>query len=74
MAGENSPQQRRREEAAGANAGWAAVTYMIGGMAIWGFLGWLVDRWLHTGGIATGAGCVIGVALGIYLTVKRLGA
>jgi ATP synthase protein I len=74
MAGEQSPLQRRQEAADGANQGWAAVSYMIAGMAIWGFIGWVVDRWLHTGGIATAVGCVLGVALGIYLTVKRLGA
>jgi F0F1-type ATP synthase assembly protein I len=43
-------------------------------MAVWGFLGWLVDRWLDTNGIATGIGVVIGTAGGIYLVVRRLGA
>jgi hypothetical protein len=43
-------------------------------MAVWGFVGWLVDRWLHTGGIATGAGIVVGTAGGIYLVIKRFGA
>jgi F0F1-type ATP synthase assembly protein I len=42
-------------------------------MAVWGFIGWLVDRWLHTGGIATGIGVVLGMAGGIYLVVRRLG-
>ena len=35
---------------------------------MWGFIGWLVDRWLETGGIATGIGVVLGVAGGIYLS------
>jgi ATP synthase protein I len=74
MADDQSPQERRRAEADGANTGWAAVSYLIAGMAIWGFIGWLIDRWLHTGGISTAVGCVVGVTLGIYLTVKRLGA
>ncbi len=74
MADDQSPQQRRRAEADGANTGWAAVSYLIAGMVIWGFIGWLIDRWLHTGGVATAIGCVVGVALGVYLTVKRLGA
>jgi ATP synthase protein I len=74
MAGDQSPQERHREEARGVNLGWAAVSYMIAGMAFWGFIGWLIDRWLHTGGVATGIGCVVGVSLGIYLVVKRLGA
>jgi F0F1-type ATP synthase assembly protein I len=43
-------------------------------MAVWGFFGWLVDRWLDLGGIATAIGVVLGTAGGIYLVVKRLGA
>ncbi|WP_249714945.1 AtpZ/AtpI family protein [Rhizomonospora bruguierae] len=33
-----------------------------------------MDRWLHTGGITTGVGIVVGVAGGIYLVIKRFGA
>jgi ATP synthase protein I len=43
-------------------------------MAFWGFIGWLVDRWLHTGGISTAIGCVLGISAGIYLVVRKLGA
>ena len=50
-----------------------AVSYLIGGIVVWGFVGWLVDRWLHTGGIATALGAVLGAAGGIYLVVRRLG-
>ncbi len=41
---------------------------------MWGFVGWLIDRWLHTGGIATAVGCVLGAAAGIYLMIRKLGA
>lgn len=58
---------------AGGGAGWTALSYLIGGMAVWGFIGWLVDRWVQTGGVITGIGVVIGCAGGIYLVVKRLG-
>jgi len=75
MAGDPPPQRRRGEnEAAGANQGWTAVSYLIGGILVWGFIGWLVDRWLHTGGIATGIGAVLGAAGGVYLIVRRLGS
>jgi F0F1-type ATP synthase assembly protein I len=75
MAGDLPPQRRRGEnEAAGANQGWTAVSYLIGGILVWGFIGWLIDRWLHTGGIATGIGAVLGAAGGVYLIVRRLGA
>ena len=43
-------------------------------MLVWGFIGWLVDRWLDTGGVATAIGVVLGAAGGIYLVVRRLGA
>jgi F0F1-type ATP synthase assembly protein I len=42
-------------------------------MAVWGFIGWLVDQWLDTGGVVTGIGIVLGMAGGIYLVVRRLG-
>ena len=71
MAGNQTPKQ---SGASGANEGWAAVGYLISGIAVWGFVGWLVDEWLNAGGIATAIGCVLGAAGGIYLVVKRLGA
>ncbi len=71
MAGDQSPNKRPEE---GVNVGWAAVSYLLSGMAFWGFVGWLVDRWLHTGGISTAIGCVLGMAGGIYLVVRKLGA
>jgi F0F1-type ATP synthase assembly protein I len=49
------------------------LSYLIGGMAVWGFAGWLVDRWLDTGGVAIGVGVLIGAAGGIYLVVSRMG-
>jgi F0F1-type ATP synthase assembly protein I len=41
---------------------------------ILGFVGWLADHWLKTGGIAIGIGCVLGAAAGVFLTMRRLGA
>jgi F0F1-type ATP synthase assembly protein I len=71
MAGNQTPKQ---SAASGANQGWHAVGYLISGIAVWGFVGWLVDRWLGWDGIATAIGCVLGAAGGIFLVVKRLGA
>jgi F0F1-type ATP synthase assembly protein I len=71
MAGNQTPKQ---SGSSGANTGWAAVGYLISGIAVWGFVGWLVDRWLGSDGIATAIGCVLGAAGGIYLVVKKLGA
>jgi ATP synthase protein I len=71
MAGDQSP---RRDAARGANAGWAVVGYLLAGMAVWGLVGWLIDRWLHLGGKATAVGVVVGAVGGIYLVVRKLGA
>jgi ATP synthase protein I len=76
MTGDRPPQRPRGDDeaASGANQGWAAVSYLIGGILVWGFVGWLLDRWWHTGGIATAIGAVLGAAGGVYLIVRRLGA
>ena len=76
MAGDPSPKRPRDDDAAtgGSNQGWAAVSYIIGGILVWGFAGWLVDQWRDTGGIATAIGCVLGAAGGVYLIVRRMGA
>jgi ATP synthase protein I len=55
-------------------AGMAAVSYLIGGMVIWGGIGWLVDHHFHTRGIAFGIGAVVGAAAGVYLVARRFGA
>jgi len=75
MAGDRSPQHPRDEDrpATGASQGWTALSYLISGIVVWGFIGWLVDRWLHTGGIATAIGAVLGAVGGVYLVVRRLG-
>jgi F0F1-type ATP synthase assembly protein I len=75
MVGDPPPERSGGESAArGSNQGWTAVSYLIGGMVVWGGIGWAVDKWLlHTKGIAFAIGCVLGVAGGIYLTVRRLG-
>lgn len=78
MADDRSPQQRPESEppdgyASGAGQGWVAVSYLFGGIALWGVVGWLVDGWLHTGGIATAIGSLVGAAGGVYMVVLRLG-
>jgi ATP synthase protein I len=57
----------------GAGQGWTAVSYLITGILVWGFIGWLVDQRFETGGIATAIGSVVGAAGGVYLIARRLG-
>jgi ATP synthase protein I len=49
---------------------WHAFGYIVSGVAIYGFLGWLVDRWLETEFVVA-IGIIFGAALGIYLTFSR---
>lgn len=75
MAGDSPPQNTGGpgDSSPGAGQGWTALAYLIAGMTVWGFVGWLVDQWLGTPGVATGIGAVVGAAGGIYLVVRRLG-
>jgi F0F1-type ATP synthase assembly protein I len=73
MAGDQSPQQRP-DLPSGANDGWVAVGYLLSGILVWGGVGWLIDRWLDTGGIATAVGSIVGVTAGIYLVLRRFSA
>jgi hypothetical protein len=65
--------KKRPDSAGGADMGWTAVGYLLGGMAVWGFAGWLVDQWLGWNGVATGIGVVVGMFGAIYLIVRKLG-
>ncbi|HNA97931.1 MAG TPA: AtpZ/AtpI family protein [Marmoricola sp.] len=50
---------------------WVVVSHLIAGVALYGFLGWLLDQWLGTTYIV-GIGIVLGAALGSYLTIVRV--
>lgn len=49
---------------------WHAFGYIVSGVALYGFLGWLVDQWLETEFVVA-IGIIVGAALGIYLTFSR---
>ena len=69
MAGDQPP---KRPEP-GADAGWAAIGYLLGGMIFWGGIGWLVDRWLELPRVGLLIGLIGGMAAGVYLVMKKLG-
>lgn len=68
MAG-NQPSQPPKSS--GASDGWLIVSYLFAGMLVWGGIGWIVDRWLDTGGLAVGIGAIVGMAGAIYLVMRR---
>lgn len=49
---------------------WHAFGYIVSGVAFYGFLGWLLDRWIGTSFLVA-VGIICGAALGIYLTFHR---
>ena len=57
----------------GTDTGWSVIGTMLSGMAVWGGAGWLLDRWLDIV-VFFPVGIIFGMAVAIYLVVKRFGA
>lgn len=49
---------------------WHAFGYVVAGVAFYGFMGWLADRWLDTNYLVA-VGILFGAVLGIYMTFVR---
>ncbi|GAA4100589.1 hypothetical protein GCM10022214_77460 [Actinomadura miaoliensis] len=54
------------------NAAWSIPSYLLSGMAVYGGLGWLLDRWLGTSALLP-IGVLVGLALALYLVYHRYG-
>lgn len=52
---------------------WHAISYLVTGVALYGLVGWLLDRWLGTA-LLLPLGIILGAALGVYLTWVRFRA
>jgi ATP synthase protein I len=50
--------------------GWAVVSYLVGGMLLYGGIGWLVGRWTHID-ILFPIGILLGIGLSLALVVFR---
>jgi ATP synthase protein I len=50
--------------------GWAIVSYLVGGMLLYGGIGWLIGRWTHIEAL-TGVGIVLGIGLSLALIIYR---
>jgi F0F1-type ATP synthase assembly protein I len=51
---------------------WSITGYIAAGMAVYGGLGWLVDRWAGTHDVFTPIGVIFGLAAALYLTFRQL--
>ena len=49
---------------------WHAFCYLVAGVAFYGLLGWLADRWLGTSFLVA-VGILLGAGLGVYMTWSR---
>lgn len=50
--------------------GWAVVSYLIGGMAFYGGIGWLIGRWTHIAALFP-VGLLVGMGLALALVIFR---
>ncbi len=61
-----------RDHRAFASAVWSVPSYLLSGMAVYGGLGWLLDRWLGLS-VFFPIGILVGLGLAIYLVYLRIG-
>ena len=74
MSGTPGPQPRSRQAAAASEgAGWAIFSYLIGGMAVYGGIGWLISRWAGHQPAFLAGGMVVGLALALAMVIMRYG-
>ena len=64
--GDRDPSQPRP-----ASEGWAILSYMIGGMALYGLVGWLIGRWTGLPWLFP-VGMLLGLASSIALVIFRV--
>lgn len=67
------PQTKAQPNSHGRDEGMAILSYLIAGIALYGGLGWLGDRYLHTVFLLP-AGVLVGLTISIYLIIKRYGS
>jgi len=68
--------QRRPEDRGGRpgprpSDGWTYLSYMIGGMLLYGGIGWLIGRWTDLP-VLFGVGMIVGLGLAIALIIFRV--
>ena len=66
-----SDQDERRRLYTGAGDGMAKAVDLVTATAVWGAIGYFIDRWLGTWPIVFAIGTVIGNLTGIYVLYRR---
>lgn len=59
-------------EHSGMDTGLRVLSILISGLAFYGGIGWLLDRWLGTAWWLP-VGLIVGMAAGVYLVIARYG-
>jgi len=62
----------KRDASVGMDQGMRVLSYLIAGVGVYGFLGWLGDRLLDTSFLLP-IGIVAGAAFGVYVIIRRFG-
>jgi F0F1-type ATP synthase assembly protein I len=57
----------------GSDVVWSIIGTLVAGVLAWGFIGWLLDRWLGTGYLVA-VGILVGAAAAFYLIIRRYGS
>jgi ATP synthase protein I len=65
------PADRDPSQPRPASEGWAILSYLIGGMALYGLVGWLIGRWTGLPWLFP-VGMLVGLASAIALVIFRV--
>lgn len=66
-------QPQRGEAWSGYSVAWTIIATLLAGMAVWGGIGYLIDRWVGTEDVFLAIGLIVGTSGGIYLVYLRYG-
>jgi F0F1-type ATP synthase assembly protein I len=69
---QDQPRSQWGEQSAGMNQGMRVLSYLIGGVVLYGLLGWVGDRFFSTTFLLP-VGIVGGAALAIFVIIRRFG-
>ncbi len=55
------------------NPGWAIISYLVAGMAVYGGIGWLIGRWTGYSAVLLPVGLLGGLGLALAMIILRYG-